>query len=75
MQEQVSHVDLSKIPSAELGRELGRRAESANASRRILKPCRHCKRELGVREMRNHLPLCTLNPGRRPRKKIDGEPR
>jgi len=57
-------IDLSRVPSSELAREMSRRSLPGLAARRVLKPCQFCKLPFGVRDMRKHLHVCTFNPNR-----------
>jgi hypothetical protein len=61
-------IDLTKISSSDLAREMARRARPAQAARRILKPCKFCQLPFAVREMRAHLHLCTMKTDLRRRK-------
>jgi hypothetical protein len=64
-------IDLSNVPSSELAREMARRSRPSHAARRVLKPCRFCTLPFGVRDMRDHLHVCILNPRRRRQRKGD----
>lgn len=55
--------DLSKVPAKELYSEIGRRRAARRRKgslgrRKRIAPCRFCGTELGVVEMRRHVPRC-----------------
>jgi hypothetical protein len=52
-------VDLSKIPSSLLARELARRKRP---DREKLSPCEFCAEPYGVRAMKEHRRECVSNP-------------
>lgn len=61
-------LDMSTIPDqilfAEVGRRRAARRDPANAGRpKTLKPCPHCREQMGARDLRAHRPICPKRAG------------
>lgn len=56
-------IDLTKIPDADFNREwvrrLNLRRDPSKAGRKKeLRPCPHCRKKFGGRDLRKHIPQC-----------------
>ena len=50
--------DLSTVPTPLIRAEAGRRLPKAKGADKVLRPCPHCRKDFGCRELRKHIPTC-----------------